>query len=66
MESTFFLKNAVALTSSLESETLHCLIRYSGNKQSMLSFLNLVDQVYIFLWGQESTLDLAKIKAWSI
>jgi hypothetical protein len=51
MKSTFFLKNAVALTSPLESETLHCLIRYSGNEQSMLSFLNLVRADLYFLWG---------------
>jgi hypothetical protein len=51
MESTFFLKNAVALTSSLESETLHCLIRYSGNEQSMLSFFKSGASGFIFLWG---------------
>jgi len=51
MESTFFLKNAVAMTSSLESEQQNCLMRYSGNKVSSFPSLNLVDQVYIFFMG---------------
>jgi hypothetical protein len=51
MESTFFLKNAVALTSSLESEKPSGLIRYNCEKRSMLSFFKSGGSGLYFFYG---------------